>query len=91
MSDKTILVVEDKAPVRAVLGEILDSPERRRFNSAFVARLEAERRFRSELLDVEWGVEALERLEASDRRRSAGLARHPFPPACAGCPKSDGW
>jgi MoaA/NifB/PqqE/SkfB family radical SAM enzyme len=74
---------------RSSLLGIVEGQARRRFTSAFETRLAAEERFQSGLGG--WGTTALERLDQADARRSAELARSPFPSACSGCPKASGW
>ena len=73
----------------ASLQEILASERARAFVAPFEARCEAERRFLA--AQGGWGTAALERLERTAEERSEALARTPFPPSCAGCPKARGW
>jgi hypothetical protein len=78
----------DRQPLR----EILDGEARRRFIAPFEQRMAADAHYREwGLLASGWGVVALADLDRVYGELEASLAANPFPPACAGCPKADGW
>lgn len=72
------------------LQKILASKQRKRFIRPFEKRLEAERRFLSAAY-LQPGYGVLDELDGEERARDAALAENPFPPACTGCAKADGW
>ena len=72
------------------LAEILEGPDRAAFVEPFAARLAAERRFLARVSNS-GGPDALRDLDEADHQRSAELARAPWPDACHGCPKTEGW
>ncbi|HSL19077.1 MAG TPA: radical SAM protein [Methylomirabilota bacterium] len=71
------------------LSEILDGDEARRFQEPFRARLAAERHLAA--AQSGWGPSTLRCLERSARECDRALEENPFPAACRGCPKADGW
>lgn len=76
----------------ARLSEILSGDTRREFTAPLHRRCEADDRFREwGLLASGWGVVALADLERAFNRLEQELAQHPFPAACRGCPKVEGW
>ena len=72
------------------LAEILEGPVKATFVEPFAARLAAERRFLARVASS-GGPDALRDLDDADHQRSADLARSPWPDACHGCPKTEGW
>jgi MoaA/NifB/PqqE/SkfB family radical SAM enzyme len=72
------------------LVEVLGGAAREAFIAPFQQRLEAERQFTSSLPLLS-EAEALRQLEQADRQRSRALDEAPFPAACRGCHKADGW
>jgi MoaA/NifB/PqqE/SkfB family radical SAM enzyme len=75
---------------RHSLSQLLASSSRRRFTMPFKLRLAAEQRFVSSLT-LDAGPGALKQLDEAEEKRRAALASHPFPEACTGCPKANGW
>ena len=72
------------------LAEILAGEARRGFVAPFGRRIEAERRF-LDAVGTGWGSEALADLERADFVRVGALDDAPFPAACRGCHKAQGW
>jgi hypothetical protein len=72
------------------LSVLLSSELRRRFNTPFRERLNAERAFLS-ALEFGAGFQALSNLEKADEVRTAELFSNAFPDACEACPKKLGW
>jgi MoaA/NifB/PqqE/SkfB family radical SAM enzyme len=72
------------------LAEILEGEQFQSFARSFESRLAAERRF---LEDVggRSTLDALQYLDAAERRREEDLSANPFPAPCAGCHKAVGW
>jgi MoaA/NifB/PqqE/SkfB family radical SAM enzyme len=76
----------------APLSEILASEARRHFTAPLYRRCEADDSYREwGLLASGWGVVALADLDRAYDKLEGELEAHPFPPACRGCPKTDGW
>jgi MoaA/NifB/PqqE/SkfB family radical SAM enzyme len=75
---------------RRSLDDVVEGPERAGFLAPFAARLAAERRFLARVSDYA-GPDALRDLDDADDCRSADLGRAPWPDACRGCPKTEGW
>jgi hypothetical protein len=72
------------------LAEARNGAVSRAFVAPFSRRLQAEQEFMSSL-PSSFGAEALRELDEADRRRSSALDGSPFPPACRGCHKANGW
>jgi MoaA/NifB/PqqE/SkfB family radical SAM enzyme len=76
----------------STFGEILDAEPYRSFTAPFRARLAADAHYREwGLLPSGWGVVGIADLERAWGELERGLAGAPFPGACAGCPKAEGW
>jgi MoaA/NifB/PqqE/SkfB family radical SAM enzyme len=76
----------------APLSEILTGKARREFTAPLYRRCEADDRYREwGLLASGWGVLALADLDRADDKLEGELAGSPFPAACRGCPKTEGW
>jgi MoaA/NifB/PqqE/SkfB family radical SAM enzyme len=74
------------------LSDILDGDSFREFTAPLRRRCEADRRFRDRAQTASaWGHVALQDLEAAHRQLGRALAEAPFPEACRGCPKRDGY
>jgi hypothetical protein len=76
----------------APLSEILAGAVRREFTTPLHRRCEADDRYREwGLMASGWGVVALADLDRAYEKLEQELVQNPFPPACRGCPKAEGW
>jgi MoaA/NifB/PqqE/SkfB family radical SAM enzyme len=74
------------------LSEILTGEARREFTAPLHRRSEADHKYREwGLLASGWGVVALADLDRAYGELERELDENPFPPACRGCPKIEGW
>jgi len=74
------------------LSDILAGVARREFTAPLYRRCEADGRYREwGLVGSGWGVVALADLDREYGKLEQELMAHPFPPACRGCPKTEGW
>ena len=88
---------EVEAPVlghldSASLADVLDGDAYRSFVRPFERRMAADAHYREWGLTASgWGVVGLADLDRAYGELERSLADNPFPSACAGCPKKDGW
>jgi MoaA/NifB/PqqE/SkfB family radical SAM enzyme len=74
------------------LSEILTGEARSEFVAPLHRRFESDSRYREwGLMASSWGVVALADLDRAYAEFERELDENPFPPACRGCPKTEGW
>jgi MoaA/NifB/PqqE/SkfB family radical SAM enzyme len=74
------------------LREYLEGDCYREFVTPLQRRMDADARYRKwGLVASGWGVVGLRDLDRAYAELEAALECSPFPPACDGCPKADGW
>jgi hypothetical protein len=72
------------------LPQLLISKARKKYIEAFRKRLEAEKKFLSQI-DMEASIQTLRKIELASVEREKTLAMSPLPDQCENCPKAWGW